>query len=175
MLAPAYAAVAECIAVPGPSDPAVCEAAGGPGTMSVDAFDQTQGNLPVDSFLSFDVGVLPGQPYELALELTVADLGADPGADSTGELWQVGSFDYQSLCTTGAPPNIGQGPVGLDQGSVAAYDVVLWPLPQPDLVLVEGVLFFAVRSRSENGVLYWADQGTAPPRLLFLCPQARAD
>lgn len=157
------ATVAECIDPTNP-DPGHCRSSNGNFQLVADAHDSTTGD-PWNAYVRFDLDAgFAGQTVTTAtLELTVTDASLAPSG-SSGDIWQVQSFDLASLSTT-VPGNVGASPIALAQANVVKLQTLSFAIPTT-LIAPSGSVYLAVITTDTDGVNYWNLDGTTPPRLV---------
>lgn len=164
------ASIADCLVVSPDVDtnPDHCAKLHVAGHMPVDVSSETAGGLPVDSYVRFDLdGQLAGlRILAVKLQLTVGDWPQADGPNS-GEIFEVTPFARADLFTA-APAQIGAMPIGATQGPAAIGQTVEWSLPVL-LASAQGSVYlgiFHLDNGEVNGVYYFNNSGTTPPRLV---------
>lgn len=163
------ATVADCIRHQAPN-PDECEqfASEGPtgvGEMDIDeTADNTVGNV-VRAYLRFDLP--PGAKQATGFTLRLTNTGiTNANSPGSGAIYEVQPFVRQDLFS-GPPAQVSGTALAGDQGPVADNQVVDWPLPAN---LAQGnAVFLEVIGTDDNGVRYWNNNGSFPPKLIVHC------
>jgi len=156
------AAIAACLD-PGAPDPDVCTQVNGAEQLVIDTIDSVTGN-PWYGYVRFDLDSAIANRTVTAVTLrVVATSAAKANGPSTGEVWAVQPFSLASLFTT-APAQVG-GRLAPSQGTVTQLQVIDWPLPLAT-VSASGSVYLGLFPTSDDGVNYWNQDGTTPPRLV---------
>ncbi len=166
MLAPLHAdyhaSVVVCMDPTMPSLTA-CTDNKGPSQFTIDGEVTTPGTT-FAGYLRFDLDAQLVGHTPMVVTLVLTDSGVTSAdSDSSGEVWSVQPFTQSSLATT-APAQLGTGPIAPAQGPIALGQIVTFALPV-GLVAPNGSVFLGMYSASGDGVQYWDNTGTTPPRL----------
>ena len=116
-------------------------------------------------YVLFELGddFVPDGITEVALHLRVAQ-GDNAASTQSGAVYQVAAFSEPSL-QAALPAVISD--LAPDQGPVAPDDEVVWILP-PDLLSSGATsLYLSLQTRANDGVVYWTEAGSNPPRLVI--------